>query len=208
MSSRAYSQCVYGVVVVIAMIIAYNVVSCGESCRRKDVNGNDDVFECPRLFESNKKRFCCGFTAQDKHCCEWSKKSKDLVVNPGDVKYLFEGAVAVIIVALLVVGGLIVCCCVCACCLLSRKRQSRGHVLGKYLDFHPNLSVTSCHTEGGTSVTTIPSYPNSASYPVQNAPSYPLQPYPPDQPPPPYNYSQTQPAYNPSYPTYNQIKPN
>ncbi|CAG2181569.1 unnamed protein product, partial [Oppiella nova] len=81
---RSYSLVFISIVhifVIINIIITFNgtygslaviggggVVSGGETCRRKDVNGNDEVFECPRLFESNKKRFCCGFTPQDKHC--------------------------------------------------------------------------------------------------------------------------------------------
>ncbi len=105
-------------------------VDSGETCRKKDPFGHDEVFECPRLFESRKKRFCCGITPQDKHCCEWSKKSEDIIRNPGDARTLFEGAVAIIILILLIIGGLIVCCCVCACCLLSRKRQQRGQVIG------------------------------------------------------------------------------
>ncbi|XP_054163458.1 protein shisa-5-like [Oppia nitens] len=182
----------HNIVVLVTLMIALNVlvVETGETCRRKDINGNDEVFECPRLFESSKKRFCCGFTPQDKYCCEWSKKSKELVTNPSDLKYLFEGAVALIIIALLVIGGLIVCCCLCACCLMSRKKQQRGRVLG-----HNSA-------DGGTSLTTVPN-----SYPVQNA--YPMQnvtaPYPSDQPPP-YNYSQTQPAFNPNYPPYPVVK--
>ena len=101
----------------------------GEQCRRKDPNGNDDFFSCPRLFESSKKKYCCGTSLQDKHCCEWSKKIRD-GPTPEAVKQFFESAVAIIILVLLIIGGLIVCCCVVCCCLLSRKRQQRGRVLG------------------------------------------------------------------------------
>lgn len=119
-------------------LIGEDGVDCGEACRRKDLNGNDELFECPRLFESSKKRFCCGQTPSEKYCCAWSKKSREFVNNPDSVKYLFEGAVSIIIMVLLLIGGLIICCCLCACCLLQRKHKRRGRVLSKW-----SLVVTS-----------------------------------------------------------------
>jgi hypothetical protein len=179
----------------IAVIIAIaftliTFVESGETCRRKDVNGNDDVFSCPRLFESSKKKFCCGQTLADKHCCEWSQKVKYYTRDPSAVKELFDGAVTLIITVLLIIAAIIIGCCVCGCCLMKKKRQQRGQVLG-----NPGVEVPS-------SVTTVTSHPNSYAYPAQPN-VYPMQnvtaPYPMDQPPP-YTYNSSQPPYNPAYP--------
>lgn len=102
-------------------------------CTRRDVYGHQETFECPRLFESRKKKYCCG-DILDRRCCEWSDK-QEYLFNNDSLKEAFEGTVAVILVIVLIIGGLIACFCCCVCCLLSRKKQQRGRVLSKFARF-------------------------------------------------------------------------
>jgi hypothetical protein len=101
-------------------------------CHRKTLLGADEFFDCPRfLLDKPKKRFCCGPTSS-KYCCEWS----DSWERSTQGHNLKGTAMTALFSTLLVIGSLIACCCCCGCWLLSKRRQSRGQVLGKLIQLH------------------------------------------------------------------------
>ena len=118
------------------MFVPKTGVQSGETCRRIDVNGDEDVFSCPHFLEPPEKKFCCGLTAQDKHCCESNEKSRDpdeLITTFFDkvIELLFGGtrAIMITISVTVIICALIIWGCVYTCCLPSRIRQRRGQVL-------------------------------------------------------------------------------
>ncbi|UXI21919.1 glutamate receptor ionotropic kainate 2-like [Sarcoptes scabiei] len=49
-----------------------------EICRRVSTTNKLEVFDCPRIFESNFKAWCCGSNSAEPICCNWAERAKEL----------------------------------------------------------------------------------------------------------------------------------
>lgn len=172
-------------------------------------------FQCPGLFDSPKKAYCCG-TENNRYCCKLSKaKEHNFRTSDGKIvngKELMKGVGTALMTVLLVILACCGLCCFCVCYMCKSKRVTRGTVLGP-------AGASSNPTEiGGQSIHVVnqppptgypsayPAYPQApgAAAPQPQQPAYPMYPtanaYPPPPPYPVVNDSAKQPAYNPYYP--------
>lgn len=53
------------------------ILAQAEICRQMLPSSKIEVFECPRIFESKIKSWCCGSNTLKPNCCPWSERAKE-----------------------------------------------------------------------------------------------------------------------------------
>lgn len=101
----------------------------GEICRKVSAT-KMEIYECPKMFYSPNKRYCCGSTTLTPYCCTLEERSQeeDFHFQPYNLRMLSGKITYFVLFVLLVILVMLMLCCVAA--RRADKQASRFEMFG------------------------------------------------------------------------------